>query len=340
MNNNITENYTENYTENNVQAFVAENGGFITDDHQKEAYKAYREQYKEQYGVMPEFDKVNNPAVALPVSDVLWVAGVKRAAVRSAAKSAAKNTWNITKGLLIGSAAAGMALMGVRGAADKMFEGFGEATAGLVDVVADKSKMDPQLAAEIDERFVRIIDRYKYVYGLAFTGYGVGLEAEESVMNINDGLGWFYDAKSRCYYEGTWVDDEIVFGMAANDSFAFYGDFKNGRPGEGIMVVADVMMQCGKFNDDLEMECEDGFAIKFESGMMWIGPFSGDVMNGMCIAYHPGEGAAKKQEYENGMPKRGLAGWMGSRRGKIDTVKKANARRVEAAKGFINRFVN
>jgi len=324
----------ENSTMMVIPAYTAPANGKLTSDRQKEEYAAYRKQYQRCRGVMPEFDMLNKPAVAIPVSDVLWPTDLLKAAKRNAAKCA----WNITKGFLKGSAAAGAALMGVQGAASKAFEGFGEAGAGMLYGNPSGGTVNTELAAELVSRFEKIIDRYKYVYELAFSGYGIGLCADESIVNINDGLGYVYDAENGAYQEGTWGEDGLMFGLTVSGNNAFYGDHINGVPSEGILVIAGEMLQCGKMNEDCLLECEEGFTIDYEQKMMWIGPFASGVMNGMCISYNIPMKAVLKTEFVDGMAKRGVAGWLAEKKGKLDTVKKTNERRVETAKGFLSRF--
>jgi len=309
---------------------IDDEDGLILDDAQKMEYDKYRNKYKECRRVMPEFDMINNPPVGIPVADVFWPVDIRK----KQKKNMKDTALGIAKGF--GKYTVGLAGAFMGFGAGKVFEGLGEIGAGMLTA----AQKNPELAAELEIQFQKIVDRYKFVYGLASIGYGNGFQANGPVENIQDGLGYSYDAQNGVYREGTWQNDQLVFGVTVFDDAIFYGDYRDNFPSEGILVQDGNVMYCGVFNDDLELECEEGFAINFESKMLWVGPFTGGQMNGMCIAYLASEGAMKKYMYENGKAKSGFSGWMAERQGKKETAQKAKERKKEARKEFFGKFLN
>lgn len=308
---------------------IDDEDGLIIEDRKKAEYEKYRAKYKEYRGVMPELDILHNPPVAVLIDDVIWPADIQK----RSRKDSAKSLWNVTAGTVKLGAAFGAYLMS--GGAI----GGGTLEKGAAQIGTGLSKpSDPILAAELADRFQKIVDRYKYVYGLAFTGYGKGLKANGSVESITDSLGYSYDAQNGIYCEGTWQNNQLVFGVMSFDNVVFYGDYRDNFPSEGVLVNDDVVY-CGVFNSDLELECEEGFAMNFENKMMWVGPFAGGQMDGMCIAYSMSEGVMKKYMYDYGKAKSGFAGLKAGFQAQKETSRRARERRKEACKEFFGKLM-
>lgn len=305
-----------------VPYFSVPDGGIITDARQQVDYKKYQEKYKAFRGVMPELDMINNPPVGVPRDDVYWPEDAKKKSLGSLGKA----SWEFVKG----SAKVGAGLMGA-----------GTGTSGVADLISGTMRAinsDPALTAEMSHSFQKIVDRYRYVYALAWIGYGSGMSASSSVEAIENGLGCSYDAGTGVYREGTWQNGNLVFGLLAADGDVYYGDFRNGMPSEGVLISNNNIL-CGVFNDDGELECQEGFRIDLEAKAMFVGSFVYNQPHGLCIGFDMSSGQMQKTEYDMGSAKKGLSGMLAKNKAAKDTRKKEAERKKEARKEFFGKFM-
>ena len=97
----------------------------------------------------------------------------------------------------------------------------------------------------------------------------------------------------------------------------FIGEVREGVITEGI-VRGDGYVDCGVMSDE-GLECQEGFSYVGEA--VFLGPFTEGELNGMAIAVICESGACKKQEYEMGKAKTGIAGFIGRRKASMETHK-------------------
>lgn len=283
---------------------VTEKDAILRKETRQDEYRRYRAKYKAARGVFPELDRINNPVVAICTDEAFWP--------QDAAKGALKSIGKMYGSAMKGAFKLGFALMGAGGGS--------EGASDLIEGLGHGIGQNPELLLEFTRRFKSIVEPHKYIYGLACNPDCLpdidNLYPRERIV---DNLGYRFDEENGIYYEGTWQDGELVYGMILplRVGMIFMGDVRNGVISEGVIRSSD-SVDCGVMGEN-GLECQEGFS--YVGSAIFLGPFTEGELNGMAIGVICESGACKKQEYVMGKAKTGIAGFIGRQKASMETHK-------------------
>ena len=230
-----------------VPHFELDKGNDILKDaRSRHNYEVYQSQYKKVCGVMPELDKIHNPVCAVINDNVFMAEDLQK----NKDKNMGSTIWNVVKG---GAATGAEIATGhIGGALVAMGETF---VAGI------SGSHGTEHYHEFKKAFTEGIEKYKYAYSL-MCSYDLGFIKQLPVGEFfpMDNLG-YKKTEDGAYYEGTWQDDELLYGLmcASDGSFVFIGTFDDEQnPDEGIMFDGSYKM--GLFKN-YELNCLHGVEI-------------------------------------------------------------------------------
>ena len=283
---------------------AAEKNELIVSESRQMEYLAYRAQYRKQFGVLPELDKIHHPVTAVPMNNVFWPTQSTAALSKNMLKS-------------FGSLCGGALKLG----GGLLSPGSGILTEGFQDVhaaISDSSVLNPELKAEFTRRFKALIEPVQAAYGLLFDDDLLpDLTALEEGMHVTDGLGYCWNGET--YLEGTWRGNDLIYGLAYfPDGRIFIGDL-SGDDWYGV-TIKDRTIDVGSC-DDNGLHCEEGLRLDLNQGYAFLGAFRSDCSHGMTIVLDINSGAVLKQNYKDGLPEKGLSGFLKRQMGRLDTHK-------------------
>ena len=247
-----------------VPFFKLPNGSdMIRDARSEKNYFEYRAEYKRVCGVMPELDKVNNPNCAVLCNYVFLPEDIKNAK-KQGRKKVAGESFDI--------------LM----------------SSNTTDVICKAINLATnfvghELFPEFERAFDTAVSKYKYAYSLLLS-HSLDYIKELPVGSYisSDNLG-YRKTNEGDYFEGTWQDNEFLYGLCvpANESFAFIGTFgADGQPEEGVMYDGSCSMGLFKNN---QLNCAHGIMIETNGDeikqRISVGGFEDDRWNGTVIRY-------------------------------------------------------
>ena len=286
---------------------VKEPNEFLTNPIRQEEYRRYRQQYRAHFGVLPELDIIHHPAVAVPSSDAFWPS-----------KAATNSGKNILKsfGKMIGS--------GAKIGAGLMSPGSGFITDGLcgaIEGIGGTLNQHPELMAEFTRRFNALVSPYKSLYALLFDPDILpDLNAIPEGEYIVNGLGYRADRSTQTYWEGTWENGRLVYGLIWQPGGKLcIADMSDEHLWKGVFRKDDLIC-CGSLNS-IGLECEEGLSLELDSNHAFLGPHHQDQLDGMIIVLDTSTGEIIKQEYVMGDPRSGLGGLISRQKAKLDTHK-------------------
>ncbi len=279
---------TKHSTKSSIPKFDLKAKDAVIRDRQEQYYYAkYREAYKNEVGVYPEFDKVNNPVCAVIHSNVIYPDDLDQAMKENNKKGALQI---LTAGVRGGFSTVDHGKAPWEKTISQANDYIPSNTDNLATLMLGKNS---KFYTPFKIDFKKSIEKYKFLYSaVASFDVDIAINMEPCDCFSSPSLG-YRKLENGIYAEGTWEDGEFVYGLCYHpDSGLFAGYFENERMTDGVWLNNDAIWSIGNFNQDGELECQKGIRIYTEDDgdsvtdiYVEVGSFLHNREHGFVLSY-------------------------------------------------------